>query len=239
MSADDPQRRRVIVTGAAGAIGAVVRTRLAARWQLVASDVRDQPGIERLDITDAPSCHRLFAGADAVVHLAANADPNSSWEALRAPNVEGAYVVAAAARTCGVRRLVLASSLQAVSAYPEDHQRRSEDLPFSDNLYGATKAWAEALGGWVAATSDTSVVALRIGYFHSDPPADDERIPRNLSAWLSEADCAELIRAAVEADVTGFTIVNGVSANRFLIAERGANAERIGYHPADDAWARD
>jgi nucleoside-diphosphate-sugar epimerase len=228
--------RCVVVTGAAGGIGSVIIGRLASRWRIRATDVRPRDGIEALDVTDFDACLTMFRGADAVVHLAANPEPDADWDALRAPNVEGAYAVAAAARECGVRRLVLASSLQATSGYPPARQRRAEDAPRSANLYGATKAWAEALGGWVAATSRTSVVALRIGYFSERPPAGEDATPGNLSAWLSPGDCVRLIQAAVESDCEGFVVVNGISANRYRIVELGEAERRIGYAPTDDTW---
>ena len=228
--------RRVAVTGAAGSIGSLVRSRLADRWALRAWDLRPGPGIAELDVTDPAGCRAAFAGVDAVVHLAANPDPRADWEDLRGPNIDGAYVAASAARECGVRRLVLASSVQAVSAYPEARQRRAGDPPRPANLYGATKAWAEALGAWVSATSHTSVIALRIGFFSERPPAGDQATPGNLSAWLSHEDCTRLIRAAVESDADGLTVVNGISANRYRIVELGDTERRIGYQPTDDAW---
>ncbi len=181
-------------------------------------------------------CLETFEGADAVVHLAANPDPNAEWGALRGPNVEGAYAVAAAARECEVRRLVLASSLQAVSGYPQTRQRRAADPPRSASLYGATKAWAEALGGWVASTSHTSVVALRIGYLSPAAPQCDEATPNDLAGWLSPDDCTRLIQAAVETEQTGLTVANGISANRYRVAELGEAEHSIGYQPTDDTW---
>jgi nucleoside-diphosphate-sugar epimerase len=230
-------QRDVVLTGAAGGIGSVILGRLGGRWRIRATDVRPGDGIEVLDVTDFERCLAAFAGADAVVHLAGNPEPGASWAALRGPNVEGAYAVAAAARECGVRRLVLASSLQAVSGYPPARQRRGDDSPRAENLYGATKAWAEALGGWVATSSRTSVVALRIGDFSERPAAGDAATPRDSAAWLSPGDCARLIEAAVETDRPGFTVVNGVSANRYRAAELGQAEREIGYVPLDDAWA--
>ena len=111
----------------------------------------------------------------------------------------GVYEVAQAAVTCGVRRLVLASSLHAVSGMPDQTQVRVGDPPHPGNPYGATKAWAEAIGAWVAATTPTSVVALRIGHFAPEPP-DRNTVPaREISAWLSPRDATDLVRAAVEA----------------------------------------
>ena len=229
--------RRVVVTGAAGRIGTVVLDKLSARWQIRATDLNHADGIAALDVTDVEECLAMFRGADAVVHLAANPNPHAEWGALRGPNVDGAYTVAAAARECGVRRLVLASSVQALSAYPDTVQRRVEDAPHAANLYGATKAWAEALGGWVAASSPTSVVALRIGYFSEEPPAGDNATPRNLAAWLSHGDCTRLIQAAVESEHDGFIVVNGISANRYRFTELGEAERQIGYAPIDDTWA--
>ncbi len=228
---------RVLITGAAGAIGSAVTTRLRDRWRLRATDLRAGDGIDALDITDADACHAAFAGLDAIVHLAGNPSPEATWSDLHEPNVVGAYIVAAAARDCAVPRLVLASSQQAVSAYPDTFQRRAEDPPRPDNLYGATKAWAEALGSWVASSSSTTVVALRIGFFAEHPPVGDLDTPRNRAAWLSHDDAAELIRAAVEAEVTGLTVVNGISANRYRHASLEETERSIGYHPVDDAWA--
>jgi nucleoside-diphosphate-sugar epimerase len=229
-------KRCVVVTGAAGAIGSLIVDRLGSRWQICPTDVLPGEGIEALDVTDFDRCVTMFEGADAVVHLAGNPDPDADWAALRAPNVEGVYTVAAAARECEVRRLVLASSLQAVSGYPETRQRRAEDAPRAANLYGATKAWAEALGSWVAATSRTSIVALRIGYFSERPPVGEAATPGNLAAWLSPGDCTRLIWAAVETDRAGLVVVNGISANRYRTAELGEAEHEIGYAPVDDSW---
>lgn len=116
-------------------------------------------------------------------------------------------------------------------------QRRVDDAPRAANLYGATKAWAEALGSWVAASSGTSVVALRIGYFSARPPAGEKATTINLAAWLSHGDCVRLIQAAVESDQAGFRVVNGISANRHRSAELGKAEREIGFVPTDDAWA--
>lgn len=172
-----------------------------------------------------------------MIHLAAVADQHASWQTLYPANVVGAYEVAQAAMDCRVRRLVLASSVHAVSGYPHDVQRRSGDAPLPANLYGATKAWAEALGGWVASASATSVVALRIGFFAERPPTGTGSNPRELPVWLSPRDCSQLLRRAVEAEGVRLVVVNGVSANRHLAADLSSAAESIGCRPIDDAWA--
>lgn len=228
--------RRVLLTGAGGLIGRAIGPLLPAGWDLVRTDVRASDGIRTLDVTDLDACRTAFSGADAVVHLAAVPDPDASWEQLLPANVVGAHQVAVAAGECGVRRLVLASSLQAVSATPAGTQIRSTDPPRPANLYGATKAWAEALGSWVAATTATSVVALRIGYFAVQRPDADAVSPAERAAWLSPRDAAELVRAAVEAEDVEFVVATGTSANRYRRADLEDTIRRLGYRPRDDAW---
>jgi NAD+ dependent glucose-6-phosphate dehydrogenase len=237
-----PGVRRVVLTGAAGRIGRTVSAALAGRWDLVRTDLpaeTDEADVVPLDVTDLEACRAAFAGADAVVHLAANPSPDATFDALLAPNLVGVQAVARAAADAGVRRLVLASSLHAVSAWPRAVQRRVDDQPRPANLYGATKAWAEAVGAMTAATTGTSVVALRIGYFHAEPPPPDGDLQER-TAWLSPRDAAELVRAAVEADlptgVDGFVVANGTSANRHNVADLGHTRRTLGYAPVDDAW---
>ena len=232
-----PAGRRVIITGAAGAIGTAIAAHLPGAWELARTDLRAADGLTVLDVTDLDACASMFTGADAVVHLAGNPDPSASWADLHDPNLEGVRVVAVAAARAQVRRLVLASSLQALSARPSREQLRAGDPPRPANLYGATKAWAEAVGSWIAASTATTVVALRIGYFSEARPGGADDIPDNRAAWLSARDAAELVRAAVEGPVHDFTIVCGVSANRHPKALAGSAERVLGYRPIDDAWA--
>jgi len=228
--------RRVVLTGTGGLSGHSIFPLLPADWDVLRTDLEANNGVGALDVTDPDACHQVFAGADAVVHLAAVPDPAASWERLLPANVLGAYHVAQAAADCGVRRLVLASSLHVVSAAPTDVQVRTSDPPRPANLYGATKAWAEALGAWVAATTSTSVVALRIGYFAPRRPDADTVPAHEVAAWLSPRDAAELVRTAVETDGLEFMVANGISANRYRRADLQDTMQQLGYQPIDDAW---
>ena len=98
-----------MVTGAAGRIGQAVCAALVDRWDLIPVDLKPAPGVRTLDVTNGAACRETFAGADAVVHLAADPSPEASWDSLLPLNIEAPYLVATAAVACGVRRLVLAS----------------------------------------------------------------------------------------------------------------------------------
>jgi uronate dehydrogenase len=84
-----------------------------------ATDLTADERVGALDVRDLEAWRRAFTGVDAVVHLAAIPDPAASWQLLLPTNVVGTYNVAQAAADCGVRRLVLASSLHAVSGAPD------------------------------------------------------------------------------------------------------------------------
>jgi nucleoside-diphosphate-sugar epimerase len=228
--------RRVLITGAAGRIGRAIAPQLPHEWDIRLTDLEDCEGVAALDITDLNACRVAFAGLDAVVHLAANPKPTATFEELLTPNIIGAYAVAQAAIDCGVRRLVLASSIHAMSGTDDAVQVRSADRPRPGNLYGATKAWTEALGAWVASSSDTSVVSLRIGYFVEEfSPAAATQVGHR-TAWISSRDAADLIRSAVLAEGVDFFVGYGISANEHRRADLSDTMERLGYRPQDDSW---
>ncbi|MDQ1416762.1 MAG: hypothetical protein QOF81_2375 [Acidimicrobiaceae bacterium] len=227
---------KLLLTGAAGRIGRAISPALEERWDVAATDLPGT-GLAELDVTDLAACRQACVGMDAVVHMAGVPDPNADWDALLPANVVGTHHIARAAMDRGVRRLVLASSAQAVAGYPPGRQLRAEDRVRPPNLYGATKAWAEAIGSWAASSSDTTVVVLRIGFFAERPPTGADATPRNMAAWLSHRDAARLVVAAVEADNVRYFVANGISANRYQHLDLTTTRNTIGYAPLDDAWA--
>jgi nucleoside-diphosphate-sugar epimerase len=233
---------KVLLTGAAGYIGTVLRRRLT-RYHLIPTDADpgggrddrdDRDHIEALDVTDGKAVEAMCRGVDAVVHLGGIAG-EGPFEAVLDVNVRGTERVLEAAHRTGVRRVVLASSNHAVGLY----RRRdagpdglADDLPpRPDSYYGWSKAAMESLGRLYHDRCGLDVICLRIGSC-TDRPAD----PRDLAVWLSPDDAARLVDAALSA--TGWRLVWGVSANtrRWWSA---AGGRAIGYEPRDDAerWA--
>lgn len=236
---------KVAVTGGTGRIAGILRARLsdqfAPEWLSQAEG----------DVTDLAALERAFAGMDAVVHLAANADAYASWDELAPVNVIGAYHAFEAARRARVRRVVFASSNHAMGMYMRDDDRFADadhpievrtDAPVRpDGLYGASKAWGEALGRLYAEQHGLEVVCLRIGWVpdEDEPPSTTEmrREPPEIARrapgmWLSHRDCASLIEAALTADVR-FAIVNGVSDNRGRWFSLDEGRILLGWEPQD------
>ena len=236
---------RVAVTGGEGSIAGILRLFLADRFSF------SWLSREEADVTDLTALEPAFAGADAVVHLAANADAYAGWDEVQAPNVIGAYNAYEAARRAGVRRFVFASSNHAMGRYMHDDDRfadpadpvevTTDDPIRPDGLYGASKAWGEALGRTYAELHGMEVVCLRIGWVpdEDEPPSSTEmrREPPDVARrapgmWMSHRDCAALVEAALTADVR-FAIVNGVSDNRGRWFSLDEGRRLLGWEPRD------
>jgi uronate dehydrogenase len=227
--------RRILLTGAAGAIATAVRPELRSLADEVVltdrADVADLDPRERFvcaDLADPAPWGELAAGCDAVLHLGAVPD-EAAFDVLAGPNLHGAFHVLDAARRAGVRRVVLASSGRATGFYRVGERLDGDATPRPDGLYAATKAFAEALGRMYADRFGLEVVALRIGTFEERP-----RTVRDLSTWLSHGDARRLVRAALTGPVDGYLGVYGVSANTRGWWDLPA---ALGYAPEDDAEA--
>jgi len=215
----------IALTGAAGGVGSILSQGLRRDLRLL--DIRPAPGRELLDVRDLPAVEAALRGVDAVIHLGA-VPTEAPFEDILDHNLRGTYNVLEAARRCGVRRVVFASSNHATGMY-SCSERVGPDSPVRpDTYYGVSKAFGEALGRLYAEKWGVSVVCIRIGSC-IERPLDR----RHLSTWLSPRDAVALFAAALDADVS-FSIVYGVSANT-----RGwwdmASARALGYDPLDDA----
>ncbi len=225
--------RRLLLTGAAGRIAAAVRPVLRdLAEELVLTDRVDVGGLApgerfvRAELADRAPWERLAGGCDAVLHLGAVPD-EAAFDVLAGPNLHGVFHVYEAARRAGVRRVVVASSGRATGFYRVGERLDGDATPRPDGLYGATKAFSEALGRMYADKFGLEVVALRIGTFEERP-----RTTRDLSTWLSPPDAGRLVEAALTGPVDGFLAVYGVSANTRAWWDL---PRALGYAPADDA----
>ena len=136
---------QVLVTGSAGAVGRPVCAELARRGHRVHGiDRRPTEWLEDAvvaDITDGEAVRAAARGMDAVVHLAAHPD-DAPFATLVGPNVTGLHTVMDAALAEGVRRVVLASTLQVVWSRQDRSRPARVDEACPSNHYALTKLWA-------------------------------------------------------------------------------------------------
>ncbi len=160
--------RKILLTGAAGRIGSFLTRHLATRYDFVLTDVQppaDTNGFPftAADISDLEAMRALCRDIDTVVHMAADPRTTASWDDLLAPNMIGVQNIFQAAHEAGCRRVIYASSVNAVAGYPRDVQVHTSMPVRPLNLYGASKAWGEAVACFYADQRGLSSICLRFG----------------------------------------------------------------------------
>jgi nucleoside-diphosphate-sugar epimerase len=177
---------RVVVVGASGNVGTSVLHALAHEPAVdsVLGVARRVPSMSfpktewaAADIRSS-ALEPLFAGADAVVHLAWLIQPSRREEVTRAVNVGGSARVFAAAGRAGVGALVYASSVGAYSPGPKDRavdeSWPTEGVPTS--FYSRHKAEVERLlDGFSSEFPSVRVVRLRPGLIFKREAAQEIR----------------------------------------------------------------
>lgn len=228
---------RLLLTGAAGGLGRMLRPRLARCCDVLrVSDIADlgeaAPGEElvQVPLEDKAAVRGLLAGVDAVVHLG-GVSTEHAWETVVGPNVHGVVHLYEAARVHGVRRIVFASSNHATGFYRQDQVIGTDAPPRADGFYGLSKAFGEQVGRLYWDRWGIETVALRIGSSFPEP-----RDRRMLATWLSHDDLERLVVAALTAPVVGFSVVYGMSDNRASFWDN-TGARHLGYRPLDSADA--
>ena len=241
--------KRVLITGAAGTLGRVLRERLPAHlaaqapgqeWRFRFSDLAEmapataaerRQGCDfmRCDLADAQAVHALLEDVHAVVHLGGRST-ESGWNELIASNLVGVINLYEAARRRGSERVLLASSNHAIGLYRRSERLDHRSAARPDSRYGVCKAFGEDLAFLYAHKHRVSSLCMRIGSCVEQP-----HNARMLASWLSYGDLLRLVTMGLMADYR-YEIVYGVSANRRAWWDN-RRAQELGYRPEDDAEA--
>jgi uronate dehydrogenase len=240
-SAHGGESNRLLITGAAGNMGRLLRPLLRRDDRILRlADIADiddaQPGEEvvTVDVLDAEAVTKACQDVHAVLHLG-GISTEAGFDDVLQVNVVGTHNVLRAAVDAGVTKVLLASSNHAVGFYHRaDAPPGSDGLPDNlpprpDTFYGWSKAAVEALGSLYHDRFHLDVTALRIGTCFAEP-ADT----RALSTWLAPSDAAQLIEACLALPDNDFRIVWAVSDNtrRWWSLE---GARKLGFRPTGNA----
>ncbi len=226
--------KRVLITGAAGAIGRTLRAAWRGRYAMRLLDVvpPEPAGADEetivADCADQQAMIAAAQGMDAIVHLAVDpktrAAPERAWALIGAT-----WTVFEAARIAGARRFVFASSNHAGGMAAMDEALASGVTPRPDSLYGICKVAGEAMARHHVDKHGLTALCLRIGSFKPVPVQI-----RDLKTWLSPGDMARLAECGLTQNALRFAVVYGFSNNTRL-PRRDPLWETIGYRPQDDA----
>jgi uronate dehydrogenase len=238
MTDQQPQLGRVLLTGAAGGLGQVLRQRLKAFARTLRVSDREPlaPAVAgeevvQCDLADRQAVHALVAGVDAIAHFG-GISVEGPFDPILQSNIVGVFNIYEAARKHGVKRVVFASSNHVVGFRRQDERIDADDPVRPDGLYGLSKAFGENLSRFYFDRYGIETACLRIG--SSFPKVRDRRM---LATFLSYDDLVELVRCSLFAPKVGHTIVFGNSDNSASWWDN-SKAAHLGFRPRDSADAQ-
>lgn len=227
--------KRLLITGAAGGVGRMLRDGLAGYAQVLRlSDiaelgpVRRNEEVVRCDLADRAAVADLVQGCDAIAHLGA-ISVEAPFDDLLQANILGTYNLFEAARRAGRPRVFYASSNHVVGFHERTHHLDADAALRPDTLYGVSKCFGEALARYYFDQFGQETVCVRLGSCFPEPTNR-----RMLATWLSPRDCLALVKAIFDAPTTGFLILYGVSANR-EVWWSNEHARSLGWRPRDSS----
>ncbi|WP_035051770.1 NAD-dependent epimerase/dehydratase family protein [Carnobacterium pleistocenium] len=238
---------RILITGAKGRIGKVLTTHLKKKHHLTLVDVAfsdsDKEFVKdtqtkELDLSVLDNWHGLLDGIEYVIQLAGDPSPEAEFYASLLPlNYQLPHnLYLEASKTDSVKRIIFASSIHAVDAYPQNVQIATNDPVRPADLYGVSKVYLEGLASHYAFTTGLESIGLRIGDFKNDDlPAMNT--PEAMANYLSGRDMCHLIDCCLSATLKEpFLLVNGLSNNTFPRLDIDQARVDIGYQPKDDGF---
>ncbi|WDY56223.1 NAD-dependent epimerase/dehydratase family protein [Pseudomonas sp. PSKL.D1] len=227
---------RLLLTGAAGGLGQVMRERLQAHANVVrVSDISamapaagDHEEVVSCNLADKAAVLALAQDVDAIVHLG-GISTERDFESILDANIRGTFHIYEAARKHGIKRVVFASSNHVTGFYPQDEQVDAHSPRRPDCYYGLSKAYGEDLATFYFHRYGIETVSLRIGSSFPEP-----RNVRMLSTWLSYDDLDHLVERALVCEGVGHTVVYGMSDNRDVWWSNRF-AAHLGFAPKDSS----
>jgi UDP-glucose 4-epimerase len=241
--------QKIVVTGGAGRLGKYVTKNLRPRDLTLVDRVSpNDTGLRfaQADVTDYGALKDIFAGQDAVLHLAAIPNPRTAPADITfRTNVQGTWAVLQAAEDCGVKRVVVASSDAALGIYYKTSRWGPQYLPVDEDhplrpveFYSLSKECTESICRSYANRGSLEVIVIRPTHIVF-PPEYPELETRgadveNYHMWtyVAPEDVAEGFRCALD-------VKDGAYGAYFITAPDGLNTrptldmlrERYGAEP--------
>lgn len=227
---------RLLLTGAAGGLGKVLRERLRPYTNILRlSDIGEMAPaagpheeVVRCDLADKAAVHQLVEGVDAILHFG-GVSVERPFEEILGANICGVFHVYEAARRHGVKRVVFASSNHVIGFYKQDQHLDANSLRRPDGYYGLSKSYGEDMASFYFDRYGIETVSIRIGSSFPEPANR-----RMMSTWLSYDDLTHLLERCLYAPNVGHTVVYGMSNNREVWWDN-SQAAHLGFKPKDSS----
>lgn len=240
------ERERLLVTGATGRVGTALCRELGGRYDLrmlshsrVPEEVGPRDEVVVGDVASYATMVEVAAGVDGIMHLALGRMRREMTQAERARqtfdvDMMGTYCVFEAARVNRVPTVIYASTNHVTGINEKRGIRSGPEMTVRpDSIYGAGKAFGEALGRSYVDLHGLRVFCIRIANFNGlDEPG--RRYESGYSRWLSPRDLAQLVWRCMEARELDWGIFYGVSKGGEQKWDISNARRLLGYEPEDD-----
>ncbi|MFT5368043.1 MAG: uronate dehydrogenase [Candidatus Latescibacterota bacterium] len=240
------ERKRLLITGAAGTVGVALRKHLRDRYDFrllchstIPDDMDPSDELVVSDISNFEAMVEACDGVDAIAHLAIF----NRWKGMTRSqlaqltfdvDMKGTYNLFEAARINGVKTMVFASTNHVTGMNEKNGIKSHPDEPVRpDSIYGAGKAFGEALGRFYVDQYGMRVFCLRIANFNGkDEPG--RFFEAGQSRWFSPRDIAQMTWRCIEAEGLDWGIFYGISNGGEEKWDLSNAKELLGFEPEDD-----
>jgi NAD+ dependent glucose-6-phosphate dehydrogenase len=260
------EKRSILITGVYGLVGSCLYRRLIENpdYEVYGLDRSNQKS-ERVhedevavvpdshlylnDLSDINGLQQAFEDKNTIIHMAGDPNADASWESVLKNNIEATYNVFEAAKQAGVRRVIIASTIQVSFGYFYNREPyksiwagnyevvpdcltkiKTSDPVWPINLYGSSKVFGESLARMVSSTTNMSCLCIRLGGVHSM----DNVPPAVAPNACTQNDMTRIIDCCIRApDTIRFEIIYGLSKTDYQWVDL-TNAEKtVNYRPQD------
>ncbi len=226
---------RILLTGAAGNLGKILRASLAGQYEAIRlSDLIEMPPagpgeeVQQCDLADPKGVMDLVQSCDVILHFGGMSVENS-FETILNANIKGTYNLYEAARKQGIKRIIFASSNHAIGFHNRETRLDATAELRPDSMYGVSKGFGELLARYYFDKYGIESACLRIGSCFERP-----RNRRMMATWLSFADLTRLVQCIIAADRVGFAVIYGASNNEEVWWDNSPTSY-LGWHPQDSS----
>lgn len=241
----------ILITGATGVIGTELTKHLITDHNLTLVDIdfsdfskklMTEAEIVETDLIVPDNWEGLLDKIEYVIQLAGEPDGEAVFYGdLLEMNYKLPHnLYEEATKAEYLKRIIFASSIHAVGAYPEYVQVKATDAVRPADLYGVSKVYLEGLAAYHAYENGVESIGIRIADYKASEDELDENADKNgMAMYFSSRDMNHLIDCCLKAELKEpYLIVNGISNNTFPRLSFEEARVELGYEPQDNAFEK-
>lgn len=239
----------ILITGATGTIGTELTKHLMENHSLTLVDIDfsefpneliEKTKIIETDLVDRKNWKGLLEDIEFVIQLAGEPDQDAEFYGdLEELNFEIPHnLFEEALEANRLQRIIYASSIHAVEAYPDHVQVKISDPVRPSGLYGVSKVYLEGLASYHAYVNGIPSIGIRIAnYTVNNKTLDEDVDETGMAMFFSARDMNHLIDCCLTTELDEpHLLVNGISNNTFPRLSLDEAINKLGYEPKDNAF---